>query len=118
MRIQKLTIPLIAAMMLLACNSSQSKTESESTTSIATKPNILIIVADDMGFSDMGAFGGNIQTPVLDKVSKEAVLFSNFHVQPTCSPTRSSLLSGNDNHVAGFGIMSEMDYPALHSQQL
>jgi len=46
------------------------------------------------------------------------MLFSNFHVQPTCSPTRSSLLTGNDNHVAGLGIMSEMDYPALHNQNL
>ena len=46
------------------------------------------------------------------------MLFSNFHVLPTCSPTRSALLSGNDNHVAGLGIMGEMDYPALHHLQL
>lgn len=82
------------------------------------KPNILLIVADDLGFSDIGPFGGNIATPVLDQLGHESMLFSNFHVLPTCSPTRSSLLTGNDNHVAGFGIMSEMDYPALHRQQL
>lgn len=82
------------------------------------KVNILLIVADDLGFSDIGPFGGNIQTPVLNKLGKQSMLFSNFHVLPTCSPTRSSLLTGNDNHVAGFGIMSEMDYPALHRQQL
>ena len=80
-----------------------------------TKPNILIIVGDDLGFSDIGPFGGNIQTPVLDAFSKEAVLFSNFHVLPTCSPSRSALLTGNDNHIAGFGIMSELDYPAVHN---
>jgi arylsulfatase len=51
-------------------------------------------------------------------LAKEAMLFSNFHVLPTCPPTRSALLTGNDNHVAGLGIMSEMDYPALHNLQL
>lgn len=45
-------------------------------------------------------------------------MFSNFHVLPTCSPTRSSLLTGKHNHVAGLGIMDELDYPALHVQNL
>ncbi len=84
----------------------------------AAKPNILLIVADDMGFSDIAPYGGNIETPVLSKLSEESIVFSNFHVNPTCSPTRSSLLTGNDNHVAGLGIMSETDYPALHALQL
>ncbi|HLO79965.1 MAG TPA: arylsulfatase [Chitinophagaceae bacterium] len=82
------------------------------------KPNILLIVADDLGYSDIGPFGGNINTPVLDELGKQGMLFSNFHVLPTCSPTRSAMLTGNDNHVAGMGIMSEMDYPALHNQSL
>jgi arylsulfatase A-like enzyme len=94
------------------CNQPEEK-EVES-----AKPNILLIVADDLGYSDIGPFGGNINTPVLDELGKQGMLFSNFHVLPTCSPTRSALLTGNDNHVAGFGIMSEMDYPALHDQQL
>lgn len=82
------------------------------------KPNILLIVADDLGFSDIASYGGNIQTPVLDQLAKDGLSFSNFHVQPTCSPTRSSLLTGNDHHVAGLGIMSEMDYPALKKLNL
>ena len=82
------------------------------------QPNILIIVADDMGFSDIGCFGGNISTPVIDKIAQEGKLFSNFYVQPTCSPTRSSLLTGCDNHFAGLGIMHEMDYPELHQLSL
>ncbi len=84
----------------------------------ARKPNILIIVADDMGFSDVDCFGGNIQTPVIDNIAAEGIRFSNFHVQPTCSPTRSSLLTGNDNHVAGLGIMEEVNYPELARQNL
>lgn len=82
------------------------------------QPNILLIVADDLGYSDIGPFGSEMQTPVLDRIANEGMRFSNFYVLPNCSPTRSSLLSGNDNHVAGLGIMSEMDYPTLHRQKL
>lgn len=77
------------------------------------RPNILLIVADDLGYTDVGSYGGNIRTPVLDGLAREGHLFSNFHVLPTCSPTRSALLTGNDNHVAGLGIMEELNYPAL-----
>lgn len=109
-----IVVCLTGTVILQSCsNSTQQKEESKT-----SKPNVLIIVADDLGFSDISPFGGNIQTPVLDKLSKESLLFSNFHVLPTCSPTRSALLTGNDNHVAGLGIMSEMDYPALHNQML
>jgi arylsulfatase len=77
------------------------------------RPNILLIVADDLGFSDIGAFGGEIRTPVLDRLAREGLRFSGFHVLPTCSPTRAVLLSGNDNHVAGMGVMSEFIYPGI-----
>jgi arylsulfatase len=81
--------------------------------STGTPPNILLIVADDLGYSDIGPFGGEISTPVLDKLASEGLRFSNFHVLPTCSPTRSALLSGNDNHVAGLGVMGEFVYPEI-----
>ncbi|MFV1884276.1 MAG: arylsulfatase [Balneola sp.] len=71
------------------------------------QPNFLIIVADDMGFSDMGAFGGDIRTPNLDELAYEGVRFTNFYVAPTCSPTRSMLLTGIDNHLNGLGNMYE-----------
>jgi arylsulfatase len=103
-------------LLVIACCSSCDKKQTELTE--VQKPNILLIVADDLGFSDIGPFGGNIHTPVLDQFGKEGILFSNFHVLPTCSPTRSALLTGNDNHVAGLGIMEEMDYPVLHNLQL
>ncbi|MHC4342238.1 MAG: arylsulfatase, partial [Planctomycetota bacterium] len=78
-----------------------------------TRPNILLIVADDLGFSDIRCFGGEIRTPVLDRLATEGLRFSRFHVLPTCSPTRAALLSGNDNHVAGMGVMAEFIYPAI-----
>ncbi|WP_336514752.1 arylsulfatase [Pollutibacter soli] len=111
---------LVTSQYLLSCGTDAAK-NNEVTTSTDTatvKPNILFILADDMGFTDISPFGGNISTPVIESVSKESMLFSNYHVQPTCSPTRSSLLTGNDNHVAGLGIMSEMDYPALNNLHL
>ena len=79
----------------------------------ATRPNILLIVADDMGYSDIGSFGGEIATPTLDRLAAEGLRFSNFHVLPSCSPTRSVLMSGTDNHVAGLGTMGEMLTPEI-----
>ena len=64
------------------------------------RPNILLIVADDLGYSDIGPFGGEIATPTLDTLAREGLMLSNFHVLPTCSPSRSVLLSGVDNHLA------------------
>jgi len=65
------------------------------------KPNILLIVADDMGYSDLGCFGGEIKTPNLDALAQRGMRATNFYVGPTCSPTRSMLLTGCDHHVAG-----------------
>jgi len=71
------------------------------------RPNILLIVVDDMGYSDIGPFGGEIKTPSIDAIAEAGVRMTNFYVGPTCSPTRSMLMSGNDNHVAGLGNMNE-----------
>ena len=75
------------------------------------RPNFLLIVADDMGFSDLGSFGGEINTPSLDQLAKEGVRYTNFYVAPTCSPTRSMLLTGIDNHLVGMGTMYEYMSP-------
>jgi hypothetical protein len=69
------------------------------------RPNFLVIVADDMGYSDLGSYGGEINTPVLDDLAQQGMRFTDFYVSPTCSVTRSMLLSGTDNHVAGLGNM-------------
>ncbi|KAI1338249.1 putative arylsulfatase [Xylariaceae sp. FL0016] len=70
-------------------------------------PNVLIILADDLGFSDVGAFGGEIQTPNIDKLAEEGLRLTDFHTASACSPTRAMLLSGTDHHVAGIGSMAE-----------
>ena len=75
------------------------------------RPNFLVIVADDLGYSDIGAFGGEIATPNLDRLALAGIRLAGFHTAPTCSPTRSMLLSGTDNHIAGLGTMAEMIRP-------
>ncbi len=76
--------------------------------SASSRPNILLVVADDMGWTDLGAFGSEIETPHIDQLAERGVQFTNFHTSVSCSPTRSMLLSGNDNHVAGLGNMGEL----------
>ena len=76
------------------------------------RPNVLLIVADDLGFSDLGAFGGEIHTPNLDALARHGVRFTNFHTAPTCSPSRAMLLTGIDNHEVGLGTMAEQIGPA------
>lgn len=74
---------------------------------VADKPNIVILMADDWGFTDVGAFGGEMATPNLDALAADGVRFSNFHVAGSCSPTRAMLQTGVINHRAGLGNMPE-----------
>lgn len=66
----------------------------------------LIIVADDLGFSDIAPYGGEINTPNLMKMAQDGIRMTNFHTASACSPTRSMLFSGTDNHIAGLGMFS------------
>ena len=78
-----------------------------------TRPNIVVMLADDWGFSDVGSFGGEIATPAIDALAKQGMRFSNFHVAASCSPTRAMLLTGVDNHRNGVGNMRE-SIPQAH----
>lgn len=71
------------------------------------RPNIVILLADDWGFSDVGAFGSEIATPNIDALAHAGMRFSNFHVSGSCSPTRAMLQTGVMNHRAGLGNMPE-----------
>ena len=75
------------------------------------KPNVLLVMVDDMGFTDIAPYGSEISTPNIDKLANEGVLFTDFHTSVSCSPTRSMLLSGTDNHLAGLGNMGELLAP-------
>ena len=69
-------------------------------------PNIVLIMSDDMGFSDIGCYGGEINTPNLDQLANGGVRFSQFYNTARCCPTRAALLSGVYQHQAGIGLMT------------
>ncbi len=77
----------------------------------STRPNFLLVVVDDMGFSDLGAFGSEIATPHLDALALAGVRLTDFHSAPACSPTRAMLMTGTDHHLAGIGGMIETTRP-------
>ena len=99
----KLCLPLLAPALALGAASAQAAP--------AKRPNILLIVADDLGYTDLGAYGAEISTPNLDKLASGGVKMTGFYASPFCSPTRAMLMSGSDNHLAGFGDMSELMLP-------
>ncbi len=83
----------------------------------ADRPNVLVILVDDMGWSDIGPFGAaDIATPHLDGLAERGVRMSNFHVSPICSPTRAMLLTGSDSHEVGLGNLVELVTPEQEGQ--
>jgi arylsulfatase len=77
------------------------------------RPNILMIMADDLGYADLGVYGGDIRTPNIDALAREGVLFTQFHASPVCATTRAMLLSGNNNTVAGLARQGSFPGPAI-----
>ncbi len=73
-----------------------------------SKLNVLFILADDLGFADVSMLGSEIQTPNIDSIAENGTLFTRFYASPICSPTRSMLLTGVDNHKNGLGNMAEV----------
>jgi len=73
---------------------------------MARKPNIVLILNDDMGFSDLGCYGGEVQTPHLDRLAAGGVRFSQFYNTARCSPSRASLLTGLHPHQTGIGVLT------------
>ena len=105
--------PLVFIAMILfvsGCNQGPESTES-SELAWEPRPNILLIVADDLGYGDIGVNGSEIDTPNLDLLASSGLRFDQFHTLPTCSPTRSMLLTGVDNHLNGLGTMKEDKLP-------
>jgi len=104
--------PALATMLTLTLTIATMQVNAQT----QSRPNILLIVADDMGYSDLGSYGGEINTPVLDQLAQQGVRYTDFYVAPTCSITRSMLLSGTDSHVAGLGNMASVIAPNQQGQ--
>ncbi|OCR00450.1 hypothetical protein BCD67_12810 [Oscillatoriales cyanobacterium USR001] len=88
------------------------KKSEEAVAANGKKPNVVLIVIDDLGYSDLTMYGGEVPTPNIESLAKSGTMFTNFHVAPTCSPSRSMLLTGVDNHRNGLGTMAELLTPA------
>ncbi|WP_166851215.1 arylsulfatase [Isoptericola sp. BMS4] len=73
------------------------------------RPNVLMVILDDTGWSDLGCYGSEIATPHLDSLAAAGARFSGFHVTPLCSPTRASLLSGRNHHAVGMRFLADTD---------
>ncbi|MDO4249036.1 MAG: arylsulfatase [Neisseria sp.] len=96
-----------AGMGLIATGNSLAASKQE----VPKRPNIVLILADDMGYSDITPYGGEIHTPNLDTLAQNGVKFTNFQVTPYSGPSRAALLTGTDPHTAGLGNLNEITRP-------
>ena len=78
---------------------------------MSTRPNVLLILNDDMGYSDLGCYGGEIETPNLDQLAANGIRFTQFYNTARCSPSRASLLTGLHPHQTGIGVLTDDDSP-------
>ncbi len=92
----KTVIPFILTFIIFSCTMKE----------VSQRPNIVLIMADDLGFSDLGCYGGEIHTPNIDWLAAEGIRFTQFYNTARCCPTRASLLTGLYNHQAGIGHMT------------
>ena len=115
----RLRLPQLAVASLMACFMHATGCGSGDSPSVDqdTRPNIVLFMADDMGFSDIGAYGSEINTPNLDELAAGGLRFSQFYNAARCSPTRASLLTGVYPHQAGVGHLNrDLGPPAYRGQ--
>lgn len=89
-------IAFIAATFLLWANAEDCLADE--------RPNIIVIMADDLGYSDTSVYGGEIETPNIAALAADGIQFTNFYAGPTCGPSRAMLMSGADHHIAGMAV--------------
>lgn len=99
---------------LAGCNNAPSE---EASAEEVKKPNILLLVGDDIAFGDLGVYGSEMETPNFNRLAQAGVRFSNFHASPVCSVTRSMLLTGCNNIEVGLGSFDYSFYPPSKGQK-
>ena len=109
-RLMLLFIVLVSLTGMISCSESSDN---------LSKPNIILIMADDMGYSDIGCYGGEIKTPNLDLLASNGLRFTQFYNTSRCCPTRASILTGLYPHQAGIGHMTDaMNVPFCSSPDI
>lgn len=107
---------LCASAMLAAtagCSGSTPPETEAAAQATDSNPNILMVLLDDLGYTDIGAYGGMISTPTMDSLAEEGAQFTNFHANPLCAPTRAALMTGQDPHRVGLGSMEGLIAPGV-----
>lgn len=107
-RIKQTHLSAVLATLCLSNGVLADTAQNQTVTSDSKSPNVLVILADDLGYSDIGAFGSEIDTPNINSLVSQGRILTNFHTAAVSSPTRASLLTGLDHHLAGIGNMAEV----------
>ncbi len=102
---------LLALLQAFCLTSAATPAQAAESSNLRQRPNVLLIVSDDAAFGDVPWGGGNAAMPNLQSLADEGVAFGNFHTSPVCSPTRASLLTGNDPIDVGLGAFDYAIYP-------
>lgn len=100
MNFNRAVLSILSLSVLMGCQTSVEAPQTDN------RPNVIVILADDLGFSDVGSYGGEISTPNLDYLAQNGMRFTQFYNTSRCCPTRASLLTGLYNHQAGIGHMT------------
>lgn len=105
----------LLASSLVSCGNSSGSENPGTTpaTQSQEQPNIIMILLDDLGYADIGPYGGEADTPHLDALTRESAQFTNFHTAPLCAPTRAELITGQDRHKVGLGSMEGLTPPGV-----
>ncbi len=110
MRFSTLARSLVRSLLFLALTACGQLQHLQGVSEDSQRPNFLVIMTDDMGYTDLGAFGGNdIATPNLDRLALNGIRFTNFHGHLSCAPSRAMLMSGTGNHEAGLGTQTDIE---------
>lgn len=102
-------VALLLLMSLAACTANPNRERILQ----PEQPNILMILVDDLGYTDLGSFGGNVQTPNIDALAAGGTRFSDAHVYPSCGPTRAGFITGMDPHRVGLGSQNNVGPPGV-----
>ena len=103
MRVRVGVFACAAFAVCAACQPQTMQPQASDGLAVGSRPNVLLIVADDLGYLDLGAYGSEIETPNIDALAASGLILTNYYTAPMCAPTRAMLLSGTDNHRAGLG---------------
>ena len=102
------------ALLFLGSGAAQAKTApAPSPAPAAARPNIVLILFDDLALTDLGAYGGEARTPNIDRLARQGAMFTGYHTSPLCTPSRAMLLTGLDNHRAGAATIEEILPPEM-----